>query len=500
MKKYKNIIKVLIIYLAFFALIYPFLIHNINADSVSYLSISKKYASFYFSEAINTCWSPFYSWLIVPSIWIGFEPHLFARFLNLIISFFTLLMVEKFLIRFNIKENRRFYALLYLLFPTLFFTFYRLTPDYLLLLLTLIYVYISIGNDFLENAKSVLPASLIGAIMFLTKTYGMMFFIAFQTFILILKIFNERTFNKKIFFNYILSLVLFFIMISPWVYLISEKNGSFTFSNASTITMRLVNPQLNFKQPNPGFVHPSDNLAVSYWDEPNLKNYPHWSPFDNFSNFKHFLSNIFKNIIKLLIFILAFYPLVIPFSLLIFKKDYRDDLSIKIFLAASIYGLGFTTFYVENRYIWPSYILFLILGLTFLNKIFIQKVKVKVVITSFLVLSIVSFVPFMIYGFNQQIKLNSTYHNAKLMKKQFGISGNLASNNNWEYSLALSYFLDSKFYGTEKLQVNDSELVKKAKKLGINYIFDYSKKSQPADGLRFIGKIDNISIYKVNDY
>lgn len=497
MKKYKNITKIYIIYLILFVIIYQFLIHNINADSISYLSISKKYASFNFKEAINTCWSPFYSWLIVPSFWIGIEPHLFARLLNLLFSLFTLVIVERFFIKLNLNEKHRLYALAFFILPLVFFTYYRLTPDYLLLLLTLIYVYISIKKDYLENTKHTLLAGLVGSVMFLTKTYGMMFFIIFQTIILITKIFTDKYFSKKALINYAISLIIFFILISPWVYLITQKNGTFTFSTASTITMRLVNPQLNFNQPNPGFVKPSDRLAVSYWDEPNLKNYPEWSPFDNFSNFKHFLFNILRNIIKLLIFIFAFYPLMVPFALLIIKRDFRNDSSIKIFTAALIYGLGYTTFYVENRYIWVTYILLLILSLLFVDKLIVEKMKNKILIILFVVFSILSFVPFMIYGFNQQLPSNSAYHKANLIKENFGVSGNIASNYNWEYTLALSYFLDSKFYGTEKLSINNPELYEKAKNLGIDYIFDYSDEIIQTKNFEFIGKVDSIRIFKV---
>lgn len=110
---------------------------------------------------------------------------------------------------------------------------------------------------------------------------------------------------------------------------------------------------------------------------------------------------------------------------------------------------------------------------------------------------IFSNIPFFTYGIKQQLPTTYAYYQAKSIINKFEVRGNFASTNYWDHGLALSYYLNSKFYSTEKLPINSPDLLEKAQKLGINYIFDYSEKPQLVNGLKFIGKIDSVSIYKV---
>ncbi|WP_297843451.1 hypothetical protein [Ignavibacterium sp.] len=278
----------------------------------------------------------------------------------------------------------------------------------------------------------------------------------------------------------------------------SNKYGAFTVSTSGAINIRIVNPELNFKHPpiESGFAEPSDQYSISAWDDPDLEAYPEWNPL-SFSNIKYFLTNTAKNVLKLIIFILAFSPLLSSLIIFIRKKEIENKILVKILFAGIIYGLGYTTIYVENRYIWPSCVLITIIGVFILNsfyeKIFTNSLKSAVI--SFLI--IISFIPFFIYGITQQLPNTKAYYQAKSLKNNLEISGNIASTNYWDHGLALSYFLNSKFYGTEKLPLNKPELLEKAKKMGINYIFDYSNNAQSPNGLKFIGKIDSISVYKI---
>ncbi|BDQ02455.1 MAG: hypothetical protein KatS3mg036_0240 [Ignavibacterium sp.] len=494
----KHIVVASSIYLILWIVSSLFLIHGINADSISYFSISKKYFDGNFSEAINAYWGPLFSWLIIPAFLIKIEPHIFARILFGIFSVALFFLVDKYLIRFELNKNIRSLGIYFFVLPALFFSFYRLTPDYLLLIITLAYVYVVSDKNYWEKKNQVIISSILGAIMFLTKSYGLIFFIVYQTILVLMEHYSSKRISRNILLNYFLSLVVLSIFISPWIFLLSNKYGAFTVSTSGAINIRIVNPELNFKHPpiESGFAEPSDQYSISAWDDPDLEAYPEWNPL-SFSNIKYFLTNTAKNVLKLIIFILAFSPLLSSLIIFIRKKEIENKILVKILFAGIIYGLGYTTIYVENRYIWPSCVLITIIGVFILNsfyeKIFTNSLKSAVI--SFLI--IISFIPFFIYGITQQLPNTKAYYQAKSLKNNLEISGNIASTNYWDHGLALSYFLNSKFYGTEKLPLNKPELLEKAKKMGINYIFDYSNNAQSPNGLKFIGKIDSISVYKI---
>lgn len=500
MNERKHLFVASTIYLIFWLIASSFLINGINPDSISYFSISKKYFDGNFNDAINAYWGPLFSWIIIPSFILKIEPHIYARVIFGFISIIFFFLTDKFFIRLNLNQNIRSLGIYFLILPAVFFTFYRLTPDYLLLILTMSYVYVTLDRNYFSNRKQIFSSSVLGFLMFLTKSYGLMFFLSYQTILFLIESFLNKKISKTVLSNYLLSIILFVFLISPWIYLISNKYGQFTISTSGTINIRIVNPELNFRHPpiEIGFVSPSDDNGISAWDDPDLKKYPQWNPLSSFSNFKYILNNTVKNVFKLFVFIFAFAPLLAPLVFFIKKREFGNVTLVQLLLAGLIFGLGYTPIYVENRYIWPSFIFFTITGLYILNsnllKYFIDTTKYF----GLTLILIFSFIPFFIYGISQQLPTTSAYTQAKLIKKDFNISGNFASTNYWDHGLALSYFLNSKFYGTEKkLPINNPDLVEKAKKMGINYIFDYSKNSEIVNGLKFIGKIDTISIYKV---
>ena len=493
-EKNKHIIISISVYVILWIITSFYLIHSINADTVSYLSIAKKYYDGNFNDALNACWGPLLSWLVIPSFFLKIEPHIFSRILFGLLSVILFLVIDKFFIKLELQQRIRCFGVYFFILPAVYFSFYRLTPDYLLLVLTLIYILISSEKEFFLKRRLILYSSFVAMLMFFTKSYGMIFFIVFQTILLFFHIFENRKNYKTIIFNYALSIIVFALLITPWIIMISNKYNAFTISTSGTINIRIVNPELNFRHPTieSGFAKPSDNSAVSAHDDPDISMYPEWNPL---SNLNYIIGIIFKHLIKFLVFTFLFSPIIIPFNLLLKKR--MDKRYWIILLAALIYGLGYTPVYVENRYIWPSMVLLTISGLYIINLLSEKILNNNFKFYTFFILTIISFLPFIFYGFNQQLITTSAYNQAHLISKEFNIKGNIASTNHWGHSLALSYFLNSKFYGTEKLSLNNPLLLSKSKNFNIDYIFDYSPDTIETNGLKFIGKVDSISIYQV---
>ncbi len=91
--------------------LFPFYKYQINPDGVSYLSIAEHYLRGDFESAINACWSPLMSWLLVPLLFAGFAPISAAKFLLLITGLVTLEGVRKLSYRFEMTERLRYFIL-----------------------------------------------------------------------------------------------------------------------------------------------------------------------------------------------------------------------------------------------------------------------------------------------------------------------------------------------------------------------------------------------------
>lgn len=335
--------------------------------------------------------------------------------------------------------------------------------------------------------------------MYFTKSYGLVFFIVFQSLVFIIFYINKKESRKRIILHYAISIILFLVIISPWIYLLSNKYGYFTFSTSGKINLLIVNPKLNFHHPpiENGLIAPSDKYSVSAWDDPNINLYPEWSPFKSLNDFKFFTFNFLKNIAKLFAMMFLFSPIGIITVIFIRKGLFQNQKKLLLLLAILIYGLGYCVIYVENRYIWVSLVLFALLSFIPIKKLFekyLQK-KIMILIATFLI--ILSTIPFILLAFKNYTYDNRAYHYSNYLKQNFNIKGNIASTSNWGFSLSVAYFLNSKYFGEEKKQYLDTEFLSKLRRFDIDYLFHYTKTDTTIDGLNFVTKIDSLYIFKV---
>lgn len=487
------------VYLISFLILFPEFQYVINTDAISYFSLAKKYFDGHYSEAINGYFGPLYSWLILPAFHLNVEPLVFARLINVIFSFMLFVLVIQYLNVLNFSKKFYFIVIYYFIIPALLFSFWYITPDYLLLILMLSLILLSVNEKYLLNFGFVLLGALLASLIYLTKSFGLVYFLIFQSIVLIINVRRTKELKKKLFINYSLSIIFFLILISPWVHLISNKYGEFTFSTSGKINLLIVNPELNFHHPSieSGIVPPSDKYAVSAWDDPDLSVYPGWSPLDSTDDMKFFIFNFLKNSVKFIALLILFCPIFV-FSLPKLRQKVRDDYKLRILLSALILnGILYSFVYVESRYIWLSLVLFSLVTFVaiqeLLNKVNLKKLSGKIIV--FLIL--LSPVVFIFFAYNKNLKDTRGYDYANKIKKKHALQGNIATTNHWWLGLNISYFLNCKFYGEEKKSDLDEKLVAKLKSAGINYLLDYSEDSKSFEGIKLITRIDSLKIYEI---
>lgn len=91
------------------------------------------------------------------------------------------------------------------------------------------------------------------------------------------------------------------------------------------------------------------------------------------------------------------------------------------------------------------------------------------------------------------------YTLSKILRNEYGIQGNIASNNHWENTLGVSYYLNSKYYGLPKNINNSDELQKELEASNIDYYFVWGESGNThlSDYNEITnGKIKGLNIYK----
>ncbi|MGQ9799327.1 MAG: hypothetical protein ACUVRG_08540, partial [Ignavibacterium sp.] len=162
-----------------------------------------------------------------------------------------------------------------------------------------------------------------------------------------------------------------------------------------------------------------------------------------------------------------------------------------------INGLGYCLIYVESRYIWASLVLFAIVSFIPL-KTFVEKFRQKKILLYFIAILItVSSIPFIFLAYRNYTYDNRAYQYSKELQKKFELRGNIASTSNWGFSLSLVYFLDSKYFGEEKITIPDITFYSKLRNFNIDYLIHYGELNNEIEGLKFLTKIDSLSVFTV---
>ena len=275
--------------------------HSMNADGISYLDIGDAYMRGDWEVAINSVWSPLYSWILGPVMAV-FKPPMQWEFplvhlVNFVIYVGTLLCFEYFWrqVR-NFQQDRlarsadriswpewAWWTLGYLLFIWSSLTLieiWAVTPD--MLMAGLVYVAagliicVRLGNT---DRKTFLILGIMLGLSYLAK--AIMFPLSFV--FLVAALFSTNSLSQA--FPRVLTALLSFLIVAlPFILLISKAAGKLTFGEAGAITyVRYVNgvsyPHWQGGPPGNGTpVHPSRQIfeppPIYEFGTPILSTYP----------------------------------------------------------------------------------------------------------------------------------------------------------------------------------------------------------------------------------
>ncbi|MBI5098556.1 MAG: hypothetical protein HZB30_04895 [Nitrospirae bacterium] len=507
---------------------------RLTGDATIYLSIAEKYIRGDFSNAINGYWGPLLSWLLIPFLYLG-SSHLFAiNALNLIFGLLTIIGVWRLSYKFQINEKTGSIILLPMI-PVLLFISLIEPMDFLLLCILIFYLNVVFRKDYPDRVSHGLFSGVLGACAYFAKPYGLPFFISHFLLINACHYFGSsfKEHKKNVLRNAVAGLVMFSLLSSVWIALISNKYNEFTFStmgkpNFAQLGPGLPDEYLVYGDPifYEGFYNPPDkNSFVVYEDPTYAKKIMPWSPLKSWSYFKHFIKLISRNIHEGLRIYESYSRLsitiIIAYILLIFAQPFHKLFSrgeiLYPLLTIILYTGGYTLFHFEARYLWIVNILLLLMGGKVLHELFqneffknktIKNILIVFFILSFILTPIKSFIEIGKKNINKEMYILGTE-----LSKRYNIHGNIASNREkveisthdaWHQTFRLAYWLKSRYYGQARENISDEELESELKKYNIDYYFFWGDPNSAPEFLSQYrdltrGEIPGLTIYFLNN-
>ena len=324
----------------------PQSIHIFEADAVAYIQEARQYASGNFTIALNGCWSPLHSWLLIPFIKYGVDPFLACRIINGVSGLICIPLfyrITSFFISSSAIRN------ILVVFSSLLFismAFHRTGAD--TLQLAILIIYINLIYDFESSRKNrfLILATLAGAMAYYAKSYNLYFFILHITIVIFLV---SKNLTFKSFLSEWKRMVIVFcsllLFIGPYVAMISVKYHKFTVSTAGPITMnKSLEP--SFTDGPKFFVPPREANALAIADDPTFFQKSYITPLTS----KHYLA---KEVKVIIINILEYFKLLNQVSIfsigilsvfgyLIFsEKKELNRKNLLIIITTLVYPIGY---------------------------------------------------------------------------------------------------------------------------------------------------------------
>jgi hypothetical protein len=516
-----DIISILIIYTISAFLLLRFF-QMFGGDEISYINIAHAYAEGHWENAVNGYWSPLYSWIMVPFLFIfGFKPIYgvyLSKIISIVIGFFTIIAVRRMAITFNLDRTVLRVMLFTLIIPIVLFVLMFNTPDLLLVLLLILYLSLIYDPRYSSKLYYGVLCGFIGAMAYFTKSFAFPFFLVhFVLFNIILYSKSLKVDKKSIKYNLFLGLTIFFVLSGLWIGTISTKYDKLTFSTSGEYNQALVGPVYKVNTLDygvsplytVGLINPPNSDATSIWDDLSYYKMDKWNPFSSLENFKYELELIQSNIVYTFNIVESFMLVAVVILLLMIwmmssskiDKTSRNILKYTL-LTILIYVGGYCLIIPEWRYLWFVFILLIVSGFFIVDRLHknnLISIYIRNIFLIFLLLSFIFEPAFEIsYFANDE---NQYYDLSSELELNYNLHGNLASNN-WDGTSTIAYYLNSQYYGGTKKTNNTTLIDQELIQNNIDYYFVWNN---PNDILLrdyheiTNGTISGLRIYKRNN-
>lgn len=499
-----------LVYLIASFLLLPLYRYQINPDGISYIDIAKKYYHGNFAEAINGYWGPFVSWLLVPFLSFIKEPLFAFKLLSVFIGLFTLIQANILIKKMGFSTFIHWCLIFTSAIIVTYYVFSLLTPDLLFVGFALMLVngLRDIYKD--RTYRNLLITAIAGACLYFTKSYGFYYVVGCAALIFLMNFITEKSNRPVILKRFVLLMVVFLGISGVWIGILSNKYNRITIGTAGQYNHRIFGPD----SPGPpmyyqGLMSPPNETATSVREDLSFVELKDWGIFESKRNLLHQWKLIKINLYYLAESLYNFSSissLLLLLILIYIIKQWRqqkEDINYTLVIMMAILPLGYLLLILQDRYIWLFNFLFLFSSI-YIVSFFLERSNVSKNLIRFFVLTIIA--SFLFYPVKELIASRHVDKEVSVLAakiKSYGVKGNIASQNDWENSLYLSFLLHSQYYG-ESIQKNADSIIVDLKRNKINYYFYWEKSDSVQtfpDSLEEItdGKLKPLYIYKISE-
>lgn len=273
--------------------------HNadtISNDGVAYLMVARHYAAGDLGLAFNGYWGPALSWLLVPALWLGIDPLCAARAILLAAGLLVIVATWVLCRRFDLRGVWRLTAVAVVGLTSVAYSAGELTPDLLLVAVLMSYLVVVTSETLCATWPRAAACGLLGALAYLTKSYGLPFFLAHFTVMIGLHagVRQSCVTWRQAARTWILGMLGVGVLAGPWVAAISLRHGSVRFSDSGLAAHAIVAPGRSAPLWHPcdeGLTKPGAG-RITVWEDPSTLQYAAWSPFESARALKHQARNV----------------------------------------------------------------------------------------------------------------------------------------------------------------------------------------------------------------
>lgn len=470
----------ILLFIFLFAVTWPLYQYIFDVDGIGYAAVARHYIDGNFKLAVNGFWNPLHSWLAVPFMKAGLTDWTAFKVTNAILSTGSLIVLHSFLNKFSLadwlKTSIQFVSVILLLH----YTYNQLAGDVLLVFLLLTYFNLVKSGSFFSSIQKNLLAGVIGACLYLAKSYGFPFFI-FHFIVIHLFLNPDRKNALKLLAAGFSSFALLTI---PWIWALHWKYGEWM------IAFGKFNAHWDFSKgplPGPVIQPPPYEGSASAWEDPwhvrkdNLSNVPiiqvalHQVRVILF-NFQQWLHSIHD---------LSFLSSTI---LLLSTVNYfvqKNKNWLYLIITLLTLPAGYILLHVETRFIWALSFVFMIAGGLLMQQLF-NSVRINKWQQLFTWL--IFFGSFLLEPVNQlkdQAFAHKEFFTAAEMMKRNSINGKFTSNTKKGECMVVAYLSGNSYYTITKPSYNTDELLKEMDMYSIQYYFFYYSSQQEKEA--FLG-------------
>lgn len=482
MNRFVNILPLLVslmVYVAAWLLMHPYLGYLLDSDGVAYLTIARR-VNENFAQSVNGLWSPLNSWLIAPFIRRGFDAWMTAKVMNACFGGIVIILTDGLFRRFSFRRFAHWTGLLAVAILMVHHVYLQMFGDVLQMIFILVYLRLTWSEQFLHHRWLPLLCGLVMGIGFYAKSYTLWFFVLHFLVIHGWLLYRKKLLLRQAMYSVLAGTGMALLTVLPWTILLHQKYQRWTISGmAGNLNMSWnINSGKTFAPGINLLIPPTYSDSPSFWEDPVPSQGALSSPFSSGKHFFRWGARVVHTCLAAVncfneISCFAIAILLLSVYLFVIRKrpgeeSGTDDKLPLLVLTILVLPAGYLMMHIETRYIWTNGLLLLLAGVALLDQTvslipkYVYRIAIMALSFSFIVFPVLD-------SENLRYKNRELFEIAENLKAH-NLRGSFTSNATDAGRMwVIAYLGGMSFYTIERSDYSMAELIGEMKRYGVDY-------------------------------